>query len=76
MASVNNVPVICGGGYTPTVPRLSGGRGESLSDYDLIKVLDLSGPSPKDSLDLLFYKQALKLKGTESYVGGNIRRLS
>ncbi len=75
IASVGDVPVICGEGYTPTVPRSNGGWGGSLNDYDLIKVLDSTGSSSKDPLNLFSYKHTLDLKGTELYAGGNIRRL-
>ncbi|KAF6238790.1 hypothetical protein HO173_003297 [Letharia columbiana] len=69
MASVGDVPVICGEGYTPTVPRSNGGWGGPLNDYDLIEVLDSTGSSSKDPLDLLSYKHTLDLKGTELYAG-------
>ena len=55
MTSVGNVPVICGEGYTPTVPRSNGGWGGSLNDYDLIEVLDSTSSSSKDPLNLLSY---------------------
>lgn len=69
VASVGDVPVICGEGYTPTVPRSYGGWGEQLYDYDLIE--DLIGPVSKDPLDL-FSKPAPDLKGTELYGRGNV----
>ncbi len=75
VASVGDVPVICGEGYVPTVPRSNGGWGGPLNDYDLIEVLESTGSSTKDPLDLLSYKHALDLKGTELYAGGNIRCL-
>ncbi len=75
VASVGDVPVIYGEGYTPTVPRPNGGWGGPLDDYDLIEVLESTGSSSKDPLDLLSYKRALDLKSTELYAGGNIRRL-
>ena len=75
MASVGDVPVIYGEGYIPTVPRSNGGWGRSLNDYDLIEVLDSTGSSSKDPLDLLSFKHTLDLKGTESYAEGSIRRL-
>jgi len=74
MASIGDVSVICGDGCAPTVPRSSGGWGGRLDDCDLIEVLDLTGTSSKDPLDLS-YKQASDLKGTELYAGGNVRRL-
>ena len=43
MSSVGDVPVICGEGHTPTVPRSKGGWDGSLNDYDLIQVLDSTG---------------------------------
>ena len=43
MSSVGDVPVICGEGHTPMVPRSNGGWGGSLNDYDLIEVLDSTG---------------------------------
>ena len=75
MASVDNAPVICGQGHTPRVPRSNGGWGGPLNDYDPIVVLDSTGSSSKDPLDLLSYKHAMDLKGTELYAGGNNRRL-
>ena len=75
MASVGDIPVIYVEGYTPTVPRSNGGWGRSLNDYDLIEVLDLTGSSSIDPLDLLSYKHILDLKGTKLYAGGNIRHL-
>ena len=75
MASVGDVPVICGEAYTPTVPRSNGGWGGPLNNYDLIEVIDSTGSSSKDPLNMLSYKHALDLKGTELYAGGNIRRL-
>ena len=75
MASVGDVPVICEEGYAPRDPRSSGGWGGSLNDYDLSEVLDPTGSSSTDPLDLLSHKHTLDLKGTESYAGGNIRRL-
>ena len=75
MASVGDVPVTCGEGYTPTVPRSNGGWGGSLNNYDLIEVLDSTGSSSKDPLDLLSCKHTLDLKGTELHAGGNICRL-
>ena len=45
ISSVGDVPVVCGEGHTPTVPRSKGGWGGSLNDYDLIEVLDLCGAS-------------------------------
>ena len=75
VASVSSIPIICEEGYTPTVPRPSGGWGGRLNDYDLSQVLDLTSASSKDLLDLLSYKEALDLKGTELYAGGNFRRL-
>ena len=75
MASVGDVPVICGEGYTPTVARSNGAWGGSLNNYDLIEVLDSTSSSSKDPLDLLSCKHTLDLKGTELYAGGNIRRL-
>ena len=75
MASVGDIPVICGEGYTPTVPRSNGGWGGPLNDYDPIEVLDSTGSSSKDPLNLLSYKHAMDLKGTELYAGGNNRRL-
>ena len=74
-ASVDNAPIICGQGHTPRVPRSNGGWDGPLYDYDSIEVLDSTGSSSKDPLDLLSYKHALDLKGTELYAGGNIRRL-
>jgi len=71
MASISDVPVIYGEGYTPTVTRPSGGWGGRLDNYDLIEVLDLTGTSSKDPLDLS-YKQALDRK---LYAGGNVRLL-
>ena len=59
MASVDNAPVIYGQGHTPRVPRSNGGWGGPLNDYDLIEVLDSTGSSSKDPLDLLSYKHAL-----------------
>lgn len=56
------VPVICGEGYTPTLPRSNGGWGGSLNDYDLIEVLDSTSSSSKDPLDLLSYKRAQELQ--------------
>ena len=35
IASVGDVPVICGEGYIFTVPRSNGGWGKSLNDYNL-----------------------------------------
>ena len=52
VASVGNVPVICGEGYTPTVPRSNGGLGGSLNDYDLIEVLDSTGSKTKTCYSL------------------------
>ncbi len=75
VASVGDVPVICEEGYVPTVPRSNGGWGESLNDYNLIAVLDSTGSSSKDRLDLLSSKHTLDLKGSELYAEGNIRRL-
>ena len=75
MSSVSDVSVVCGDGYTPTLPRSHGGWGGSLNDYDLIEVLDSTGSSSKDPLGLFSYKHTLDLKGTELYAGGNIRRL-
>ncbi len=75
MASVGDVPVICGEAYTPTVPRSNGRWGGPLNDYDLTEAIDSTGSSSKDPRDLLSYKHALDLKGTELYAGGNIRRL-
>ena len=69
MSSVDDVPVICGEG--PTVPIFNGGVG-LLNDYDLTPVLDSTGSSLKDPLDLLSYKHALDVKATELYTGGNI----
>ena len=69
MSLVDDVPVICEEG--PTVPISNGGVG-SLNDYDLIEVLDSTGSSSKDPLDLLSYKHALDLKDTELYTGGSI----
>ena len=74
MASVGDVPVICGEEYTPMFPRSNGGWGGPLNDYDLIEVLDSTGSSSKDPLDLVSYKHALDLKGIELYTGCNIRR--
>ncbi len=75
MALVDNAPVICGQGHPPRVPRSNGGWGGPLNDYDPIEVLDSTGSSSKDPLDLLSYKHTLDLKGTELYAGGNNRRL-
>ena len=75
MASFGDVPVIYEEGYTPMVPRSSDGWGGSLNDYDLSDVLDPTGSSSTDPLDLLSHKHTLHLKGTESYAEGNIRRL-
>ncbi len=74
MASNSDVPTDYREGHTPTVARPSGGWGRRLDDYDLIEVLDLTGTSSKDPVDLS-YKQALDPKGTELYAGGNVRRL-
>ena len=75
MASVDNAPVIYGQGHIPRVPRSNGGWGGPLNDYDPIEVLDSTGSSSKHPLNLLSYKQAMDLKGTELYVGRNNRRL-
>ena len=64
MASVNDVPIIGVEGYTPTIPRSNGGWGGSLNDYDLIEVLDSTGSSSTDPLDLLSYNPTLNLKIT------------
>ena len=69
MSSVGDIPVICGEG--PTVPIPNGGVG-SFNDYDLIEVVDSTGSSSKDPLNLLLYKHVLNLKDTELYTGGSI----
>ena len=74
MASIGDVPVIYGEGHTLKVARHSGGWGGRLDDCELIEVLDLTGTSSKNALDLS-YKQALDPQGTELYAGGNVRRL-
>ncbi len=51
MASVGNVPVICGEVYTPTVPKSNGGWGESLNDYDLIEVFDSTGSACREEYE-------------------------
>ena len=62
MALVDNAPVIYGDGHISRVPRSNGGCGGALNNYDLIEVLDSTGSSSKDPLDLLSYKHALDLK--------------
>lgn len=52
MVSIGDVPIIYGEGHIPTVARPSGGWGGRLDDCDLIEVLDLTGTSSKDPLDL------------------------
>lgn len=74
MASVNNVPVVCEERYAPTVSRSNNEWDERIDNNDQIEVLDLTGPSSEDPLDLS-YKQALNLKGTELCAEGNIHRL-
>ncbi len=71
MASTGDIPAICGDGYTPTVVGSSSGWGGRLDNYDLIEILDLTGASSKDLLDLSS-KPAPDLKGTELYAGGNV----
>ncbi len=62
IASISNIPVIYKEGYTPTVSRSNGGWGGLLNDYDLIEVLESTGSSSKDPLDLLSYKRAQELQ--------------
>ena len=74
MASVNDVSVVCEERYAPTISRSSNEWNERIDNNDLIKVLDLIGPSSEDPLDLS-YKQAPNLKSTELCAQGNIHRL-
>ena len=62
VASVGDVPLVYGEGYTPTVPRSNGGWGGPLNDYDLIEVLESTGSSSKDPLHFLSYKRAQELQ--------------
>ena len=62
MASVSDVPVIYKEGYTPTVSKSNDGWGGPLNDYDLIEVLESTGSSLKDPLNLLSYKRAQELQ--------------
>lgn len=71
MASISEVPILCGEPYAPTFSRPSGGWGGRLDNYDLIEILDLTGASSKDLLDLSS-KPAPDYKGTELYAGGNV----
>ena len=73
--SIDNVFIICEERYAFRVLKFNDEWSESLNNFDLSEILDSIDSSSTNILDLLFYKHILNLKGTESYVEGNIRRL-
>lgn len=75
ITSIDNILVICEEGYVFMISKFNNEWGKLFNDYDLIEVFKFISLLTKDPLNLLSYKYALDFKGTELYVGGNIRRL-